>query len=99
MGSYLKNQTECVKDNQAQVLWTNDQLAKIFRSHDTNNDGKLSRDELKAAFKYLGSHCSSFRTLRAFNHADGDKDGFIDLSGPELSELVSYAHSCGYKVF
>ncbi|PON80218.1 Parvalbumin [Parasponia andersonii] len=99
MGSYHDNQTGCDNNKQAQVLWTNDQLTKIFRSHDTNNDGKLSRDELKAAFKYLGSHCSSYRTLRAFNHADGDNDGFIDLSSPELSQLVSYAHSRGYKIF
>ena len=83
---------------QAQVPWTDEQLTNVFRSYDSNKDGQLSRDELRAAFKYLGSHCSYIRTGRAFNHADGDNDGFINLSNFELSDLVSYAHSHGYKI-
>ncbi|PON79298.1 Parvalbumin [Trema orientale] len=88
-----------VNTKEAQVVWTDDQLRKVFRSYDSNNDGQLSWDELRAAFKYLGSHCSYFRTGRALSYADENKDGLINLSNVELSDLVSYAHSCGYKVF
>lgn len=37
------------------VLYTKDQLMNVFKSHDADGDGKLSREELKKAFKYLGS--------------------------------------------
>ena len=87
-----------VNSKQGQVSWTDKQLTDLFRSYDSNNDGQLSWDELRGAFKYLGSHCSYIRTGRAFNYADGDKDGFINLSNFELSDLVSYAHSHGYKI-
>ncbi|PON35596.1 Parvalbumin [Parasponia andersonii] len=73
----------------AALPWSNDQLTKVFRSYDSNNDGQLSWGELRAAFKYLGSHCSYFRTGQAFNYADENMDCFIDLSNVELSELVT----------
>ncbi|PON79299.1 EF-hand domain pair [Trema orientale] len=83
---------------QATLPRSNDQLTNVFGSYDSiNNDSQLSWDELRAAFKYLGSHCSYFRTGQAFNYADENMDGFIDLSNVELSELVTYAYRCGYK--
>lgn len=88
-----------VKNRQVKVPWTTEQLTKVFKSHDSNNDGQLSWDELKAAFKYLGSRCSYFRTGKAIDYSDENNDGFIDLSNIELPQLVQYAHSCGYKVF
>ena len=78
------------------VRWTKEQLITIFRSHDSDNDGQLSWDEVKAAFKYLGSRCSYFRTARAFDYADWDKNGFINLSNDEFTKLLEYAFSCGY---
>lgn len=91
---------EVIKTNKdAQVFWTKDQLTKVFKSYDQNSDGRLSWDELKAAFNYLGSRCSYFRTGRAFNYADGNDDGYIDLASVELCDLVTYANGCGYKVF
>ncbi|GMN35198.1 hypothetical protein TIFTF001_005148 [Ficus carica] len=87
-----------LKPKDTPVPLTNDQLAAIFRSYDADNDGQLSVDELKAAFEYLGSHFSYYRAIMARYKADKDKDGKINLSNDELSELVQYAHSCGYKV-
>lgn len=88
-----------VNTKEVKVLWTKDQLTKVFKSYDTDSDGQLSWDELKSAFKYLGSRCSYFRTGGALNYADTNKDGYINLANVELSDLVTYAHSCGYKVF
>lgn len=82
----------------AKVLLTKDQLAKIFRRYDTNNDGQLSVDELMAAFEYLGSRCCSFRAFWGRINADINRDHKINLTNDELTELVRYAHSCGYKV-
>ncbi|PON42387.1 Parvalbumin, partial [Parasponia andersonii] len=61
-----------VNSRESDIPWTNEQLTEVFRSYDSDNDGQHSRDELKAAFKYLGSHCSYFRTARALSSVDVD---------------------------
>ena len=76
--------------------WDRDQLLNVFKSFDRDGDGKLSRDELKQAFRYLGSRWSSYRTNTALHRADCNNDGFINQE--ELAELVDYALECGYKV-
>ncbi len=48
--------------------------------------------------EYLGSHFCYYRAIMARYKADKDKDGKINLTNDELSELVQYAHGCGYKV-
>ena len=73
-----------------------DQLRNIFKKFDTNNDNKLSREDLKKAFAYLGSDIPNFRADRALVHADANKDGFIDER--EMDELVKYAVRAGFTV-
>ncbi|KAF4354670.1 hypothetical protein F8388_013314 [Cannabis sativa] len=53
-----------VQPKVGEIEWRDDQLTMAFKTFDTDNDRKLSKRELKEAFKYLGSHCSRFRVDR-----------------------------------
>lgn len=68
------------------IPFTEQQLLNIFQSHDVDGDGKLSRDELKNAFKYLGSRWDAYRTDQALRQADANDDGYI--TEDELKKLV-----------
>ncbi|KAK6938704.1 EF-hand domain [Dillenia turbinata] len=73
----------------ATTTWTDDQLRELLKRYDANGDGRISKQELKRAFKDLGLWFSDWRAQRALHHADLDGDGFI--SDDELNILVSYA--------
>lgn len=81
-----------------QVQWTKEQLKSAFKSYDLDGDGKLSKNELKQAFKDLGSNFGFYRAKKALYRADADHNGYIDITDKELEELVNYAYECGYKV-
>lgn len=48
-----------------QIFWSEEQLLVFFKGYDKDGDGRLTKDEAKAAFDKLGSRCSTFRTWRA----------------------------------
>nr|KJB63395.1 hypothetical protein B456_010G019100 [Gossypium raimondii] len=73
-----------------------EQLKAVFRKHDVNGDGCLSKDELMKAFRELGSRNPSWRVRRSLHHADGNGDGTISLD--ELDELVKYVAKQGYGI-
>ena len=73
---------------------TEDQLRNIFKKYDTNNDNKLSREELKKAFEYLGSIIPGFRADRGLLHADANEDGYVNEG--EIDKLVKYAARVGF---
>ncbi|KAE8709864.1 putative Calcium-binding EF-hand family protein [Hibiscus syriacus] len=68
------------------------EILSLLKSCDVNEDGKLSKEEVKAGFRRLQSRFPAFRTRRAFKVADKDGDGFI--SETELDELVDYVLEC-----
>ncbi|EOY14494.1 Calcium-binding EF-hand family protein, putative [Theobroma cacao] len=72
------------------------QLKAIFKEHDTDGDGCLSKEELSKAFQKLGSRYPGWRVRRALHHADTNGDGSIGID--ELDELVKYAVKLGYGV-
>ncbi|EEF52416.1 conserved hypothetical protein [Ricinus communis] len=79
------------------VPYTKEQLVAMFRSFDTNKDGRLCKKELKNIFNKLGSHFSWWRVFRALHFADINGDGYI--SEKEFSDLVWYILSkCDYKI-
>ena len=65
----------------------------LFKRCDVNKDGKLSWKEVKAGFGRLQSRFPLYRTHRAFQMADKDGDGYINVED-ELEELVAYALNC-----
>lgn len=71
------------------VPLTEEQLKGLLKRHDKNGDGRLSRKELREAFRSLGLKFSGWRAWRALRHADGNSDGYI--SEEEMEELVKYA--------
>ncbi|CAK9135305.1 unnamed protein product [Ilex paraguariensis] len=73
-----------------------DRLRDLLRRYDTNRDGKLSKEELKAAFRSLGVGFSGWRAGRALRHADANEDGYINEK--EMNELVEYATKWGFTV-
>ncbi|XP_040967853.1 probable calcium-binding protein CML33 [Gossypium hirsutum] len=70
-----------------------DELVKLFKRCDVNNDGRLSWEEVKAGFRRLHSRFPLYRTHRAFQMADQNHDGYINV-GDELDKLVTYVLEC-----
>uniref|UniRef100_A0A7N2KRV8 EF-hand domain-containing protein n=1 Tax=Quercus lobata TaxID=97700 RepID=A0A7N2KRV8_QUELO len=91
MGRIVNNQ----KDTKPMKL-TEDQIKKIFKKYDVNNDNQLSKEELKKAFHYLRSIIPGIRANCGLHHADANKDGVVDEG--EMNELVKYAVELGFKV-
>ncbi|KAK2977564.1 hypothetical protein RJ640_007039 [Escallonia rubra] len=83
-------------EKKKKVRTTENQLKGIFRKHDKNGDGVLSKEELKEAFKYLGALIPGWRASCGLRYADANGDGYI--SDGELNALVQYAANLGYTV-
>lgn len=90
------NMEDAVVYRKVQIPWTKEQAMAEFQRLDKDGDGRISKEELKAAFTKFGSRWSSFRAWRALSHADANKDGFISME--EVTDLVNYAVKCGYKL-
>ncbi|ONI33627.1 hypothetical protein PRUPE_1G436600 [Prunus persica] len=78
-----------------QIFWSEEQLLVFFKGYDKDGDGRLTKDEAKAAFDKLGSRFSTFRTWRARCHADTNSK---DRSILNVNDLVKYALKRGYKL-
>ncbi|EOY14488.1 Calcium-binding EF-hand family protein, putative [Theobroma cacao] len=76
------------------VLLTGTELRTIFKSCDTNLDGRLSKQELRKAFSSLGSRLPCWRARQGLHQADANGDGYV--SDEEFDDLVEYALECGY---
>ncbi|CAN6583249.1 unnamed protein product [Malus baccata var. baccata] len=72
------------------------QVLNLFNSFDKDGDGMLSKEEVKEAFRKLGSHWGGFRARRALRHADANRDGLI--STEEINDLANYTLKCGYTL-
>ncbi|XAR61877.1 hypothetical protein NMG60_11016420 [Bertholletia excelsa] len=69
---------------------------EFLQRYDRDGDGRISRQELKLAFKSQGLHFADRRAKKAIRHADANGDGYI--SDQELNELLQYASSkWGFK--
>ncbi|KAK8624308.1 hypothetical protein V6N13_065655 [Hibiscus sabdariffa] len=78
------------------VPLTKAQVKHILERFDSNGDHRLSKQELKNALHYLGSHFPNWRAAQALNRADGNHDGYI--SEDEMDGLVEYVWQCGYTI-
>lgn len=78
-------------------LQSKDEIQKVFNRFDTNQDGKISADELGGVLKALGSDTSAEEVSRMMDEIDTDHDGAINLD-----EFASFcaredAYSSGEK--
>ncbi|KAG8099354.1 hypothetical protein GUJ93_ZPchr0013g34464 [Zizania palustris] len=77
---------------------TVEEFKKWLKTFDTNNDGRISRSELREAMRRQGCWFTTFRAGRAVRHADKNNDGFVDDS--ELENLVVFAQkNLGMKIY
>lgn len=93
-----------------EVKWTKDQLTKLFKSFDKNNDGMLSFEEVELAFRRLGPHKKLWALFRAekfdchvnarrgMDYGDLNNDERINLHDSELTELVNFTYEKGYNI-
>ncbi|KAB1199682.1 putative calcium-binding protein CML10 [Morella rubra] len=58
-----------------QLPYTEEQLRGMFKRFDTNRDGRLNRQELRNAFRSLGSAASGWQPFQAIGPADSNGDG------------------------
>ncbi|KAE8100664.1 hypothetical protein FH972_018539 [Carpinus fangiana] len=80
----------------AEVPFNKEQLTKMFKKHDKDNNGKLSWDEVKAAFVELKAFWPWFSTEQGFRYGDNNDDEHINIHDEELERLVDYALKCGF---
>ncbi|KAH0680461.1 hypothetical protein KY284_021546 [Solanum tuberosum] len=68
----------------------------MLMKYDKNRDGKLSKQELRLAFKEMGLHFCRWKAGKALRYADKNGDGYINED--EMSELVQYASRWGISI-
>ncbi|KAG2666424.1 hypothetical protein I3760_15G059700 [Carya illinoinensis] len=76
-------------------------LMLYFKKKDANKDRFLSKEELQAGFKELGSIIpTKLRAKHALNHADRIGDGVISVDDhdQELRGVVEYALRRGFNL-
>jgi calcium-dependent protein kinase len=83
----IKNFNACEKFQQATIayivhfLYSSievEELKKVFKLLDVNNDGRLTYDELRNGFeKTFGKHASELEMNKVISEIDGDNDGYI----------------------
>lgn len=61
------------------VQQTERELLELFKSIDYNNDGKLSKDELQAAFSRAGLAVPNSKLDNFFLEVDSNRDGVISF--------------------
>ncbi|KAG2666378.1 hypothetical protein I3760_15G056800 [Carya illinoinensis] len=81
-------------DHTGTVPYTRTELMDVFNRCDKNGDGKLSRNELQAAFEVLGSKSPWCRAIWEHLRADKNRDGFIDKQ--EMEKLIDRVEKHGY---
>ncbi|KAH7566569.1 hypothetical protein ACOSP7_023127 [Xanthoceras sorbifolium] len=83
------NVSRATQPNVEEMRW-------VFDKFDTNKDGKISREEYKAALKLLGKGTAEPNEVaKSFQFVDTDGDGFIDFK--EFMEMMQNNMGDGVK--
>ncbi|KAM3237313.1 hypothetical protein P3S67_011737 [Capsicum chacoense] len=75
---------------------SDEQVKGMLMKYDKNRDGKLSKQEIRLAFKEMGLHLCRWKTGKALRFADKNGDGYINED--EMIELVQYASRWGFRI-
>ncbi|OMO78948.1 Calcium-binding EF-hand [Corchorus capsularis] len=78
-----------------QTFISKQQLRKLFLDCDSNNDGFLTKDEIKKAFQKLGAVIPGYRAWEGMKRADANRDGCVSMD--ELEDLIDYANKLQYS--
>jgi Ca2+-binding EF-hand superfamily protein len=62
-------------------------LLQTFRRYDVSGDGRISRNELRAALEALGLPSGRFSTKLVMKVGDRSGDGYLDFN--EFKKIVS----------
>merc|ERR1719510_2771759 len=76
-----------MQEFEASALGANDEYKQAFDLADTNNDGKIDKDELKALFAQMGDALTDDQIQGMLTHADKDGDG--NISFDEFIEMLN----------
>ncbi|KAF8679267.1 hypothetical protein HU200_046045 [Digitaria exilis] len=83
------------KDHRAAI--TVPEFKRWLKQFDTDNDGRISRKELREAIRRRGAWFSGLRSRFAIWRADRNHDGFVDDS--EIDGLIEFAATeLGFKI-
>lgn len=73
----------------ASITCSEEQIKLVFERCDSDQDGQLTKKELKKALSELGVEFPNVRAMSALWHADENGDGRVNPN--ELASLVKYA--------
>ncbi|XVF60078.1 hypothetical protein PTKIN_Ptkin08bG0014500 [Pterospermum kingtungense] len=79
----------------ATSYFTKAEISSLLQRFDSNEDGDLSKEELRNIFKSLGSSCASLRARLALHSVDKNGDGYINKE--ERDKLINYVLKRGYS--
>jgi len=72
------------------MMMTKEEFRQWLKSIDSNHDGHISMDELRAALKGLGMNFTAWKAWRAMVHADLNRNNSVE-GDDEIEELIKYA--------
>ncbi|KAK5823926.1 hypothetical protein PVK06_018689 [Gossypium arboreum] len=70
-------------------IMTMDEFKQWLKKFDADNDGRISKEELRNAIYETGGRFARWKSRRAIKSADADGSGFIDEN--EITNLVDFA--------
>lgn len=93
----IKNMTVAATTRSLDADMTVDEFKEWLRRFDTDQDGRISRDELRRALRAIRSRFTGWRSRQGISYADADGDGYIDDS--EVDGLIEFAQkNLGLKI-
>ncbi|XP_074564375.1 calmodulin-like protein 5 [Curcuma longa] len=76
---------------------TVEEFKEWLKRFDVDNDGRISREELRRAISSINVRFSGWKSGRGIRYADADGDGYIDAN--EVDNLVEFARtSLGLRI-
>ncbi|KAM3342026.1 hypothetical protein CQW23_29972 [Capsicum baccatum] len=76
---------------------SDEQVKGMLMKYDKNRDGRISKQQVRLAFKEMGLHFCRWKAGKAVRFADKNGDGYINED--EMSELVHYASKWGFRIY